>query len=727
MPKRNLAARAGYWSATHRKLAIGGWLAFVIIAFVLGGVIGTKSLSDEETGNGESRAADTAIARADFPEKADEQVLVQARDGSLTATDPKFRQGVDQVVAKLERTKHVNEVESPFAPGNEGQISKDGRSALVTFTLPDPEEGTDGIVDPSLSAISQLQRQHPDLRIEQFGDLSADKALGAALDDDFKRAEFLSLPVTLLILIVAFGALVAAGVPLLLGITAVIGTLGLVGPISQFIPMEDSAASVILLIGLAVGVDYSMFYLRRKMEERDAGRSSEAALEFAAATSGRAVLVSGLTVMIAMAGMFLAGNAVFTSFAVGTIMVVAVAMLGSVTVLPAVISKLGDKVEKGRVPVIGRLRHRNHGESRVWGWVIDKALKRPVISVVASAGVLVVLALPALNMNTINPGAAGLPHDMPIMQTYERIQTAFPGGPLPALAVVEAEDVTAPQVAKGIEELKATADGPTNVTISPDKTVAIVSIPLPGNGTDATSDAALVRLRDTTIPQTIGKVPGTETNVTGMTAGSKDFNDKMNSRLPIVFAFVLGLAFLLLLVTFRSIVVPLKAIVLNLLSVGAAYGIITYVFQDGHFEGLLNFQSVGGITSWLPLFLFVILFGLSMDYHVFILSRIREAVDKGMKTDEAVAHGIKATAGVVTSAAVVMVAVFSIFATLSMIEFKQMGVGLAVAILIDATLVRAVLLPAAMKLLGERNWYLPRRLNWLPKFEHEGAPARASA
>ena len=727
MPKRNLAARAGYWSATHRKLAIGGWLAFVIIAFVLGGVIGTKSLSDEETGNGESRAADTAIARADFPEKADEQVLVQARDGSLTATDPKFRQGVDQVVAKLERTKHVNEVESPFAPGNEGQISKDGRSALVTFTLPDPEEGADGIVDPSLSAVSQLQRQHTDLRIEQFGDLSADKALSAALDDDFKRAEFLSLPVTLLILIVAFGALVAAGVPLLLGITAVIGTLGLVGPISQFIPMEDSAASVILLIGLAVGVDYSMFYLRRKMEERDAGRSSEAALEFAAATSGRAVLVSGLTVMIAMAGMFLAGNAVFTSFAVGTIMVVAVAMLGSVTVLPAVISKLGDKVEKGRVPVIGRLRHRNHGESRVWGWVIDKALKRPVISVVASAGVLVVLALPALNMNTINPGAAGLPHDMPIMQTYERIQTAFPGGPLPALAVVEAEDVTAPQVAKGIEELKATADGPTNVTISPDKTVAIVSIPLPGNGTDATSDAALVRLRDTTIPQTIGKVPGTETNVTGMTAGSKDFNDKMNSRLPIVFAFVLGLAFLLLLVTFRSIVVPLKAIVLNLLSVGAAYGIITYVFQDGHFEGLLNFQSVGGITSWLPLFLFVILFGLSMDYHVFILSRIREAVDKGMKTDEAVAHGIKATAGVVTSAAVVMVAVFSIFATLSMIEFKQMGVGLAVAILIDATLVRAVLLPAAMKLLGERNWYLPRRLNWLPKFEHEGAPARASA
>ena len=727
MPKRNLAARAGHWSARHRKIAIGGWLAFVIIAFVLGGAIGTKTLADEDTGNGESRVADAAISTADFPDKAEEQVMLQGKDGkTLTVKDADFKAGVEDVVAKLEQTKHVEDVQSPLASGNEGQISEDGRSALVTFSIPG-DEGLDEKVVPSLGAVAAVQKQHPELRIEQFGDASAEKALGAALDDDFKRAEFLSLPITLIILIVAFGALVAAGVPLLLAITAVIGTLGLVGPISQIVPMEESANSVILLIGLAVGVDYSMFYLRRKMEERDAGRSTEAALEFAAATSGKAVLVSGLTVLIAMAGMFLAGNAVFTSFAVGTMLVVAVAMIGSVTVLPAVLSKLGDNVEKGRVPYIGRLRHRNHGESRVWGWVIDRALARPVLSVIAAGGILVVLALPALHMKTLNPGTAGLPHDMPIMQTYERIQAAFPGGPLPALAVVQADDVTAPQVQKGIEELQATASGPTNVTIAPDKSVAIVSLPLPGNGTDDRSNAALVHLRDTTIPQTIGKVAGTETNVTGMTAGSKDFNDKMNSRLPVVFAFVLGLAFLLLLVTFRSIVVPLKAIVLNLLSVAAAYGILTYVFQDGHFEDLLNFRSVGGITSWLPLFLFVILFGLSMDYHVFIISRIREAVDGGMKTDAAVAHGIKATAGVVTSAAVVMVAVFSIFATLSMTEFKQMGVGLAVAILLDATLVRAVLLPATMKLLGERNWYLPRGLRWLPKFEHETAPEAAHA
>ena len=727
MPKRNLAARAGYWSATHRKTAIFGWLAFVVIAFVLGGAIGTKTLADEDTGNGQSRLADTAISRAGFPDKDDEQVLVTARDKDLKAGDPAFRAGVETVVAQLGKTAHVQDIRSPFDEGNAGQISKDKAAALVTFSIPGDGDVTDKRVDATLAATAKAQSEHPQLRIEQFGGASADKALGDSLDDDFKRAEFLSLPITLIILLVAFGALVAAGVPLLLAITAVIGTLGLVGPISQLVPMEESANSVILLIGLAVGVDYSMFYLRRKMEERDAGRSSEAALEFAAATSGKAVLVSGVTVLIAMAGMFLAGNAVFTSFAVGTMLVVAVAMLGSVTVLPAVLSKLGDNVEKGRIPFIAKLRHRNHGESRVWGWVIDRALARPWVALLAAGGFLIVLAIPALRMHTVNPGAAGLPHNLPIVQTYDRIQEKFPGGPLPANVVVEAEDVTSANVQNGIKELVKTASGPTNVTVSPNKHVAIVDIPLPGNGTDKTSDAALAQLRDHTIPQTIDQVPGTKTYVTGITAGSKDFNDRLSSRLPLVFAFVLGLAFLLLLVTFRSIVVPLKAIVLNLLSVGAAYGVLVYVFQDGHFESLLGFQSVGGITSWLPLFLFVILFGLSMDYHVFIISRIREGVDRGMSTDRAVAHGIKATAGVVTSAAVVMVAVFAIFASLSMIEFKQMGVGLAVAILLDATLVRAVLLPAAMKLLGERNWYLPRQLRWLPKWEHEQAPEAMGA
>src|SRR4051794_5101861 len=510
MPKRNLAARAGHWSARHRRIAILGWLAFVVIAFVVGGAVGTKSLSGPDSGNGESQRADRAIDKANFPEQADEQVLVSARPkGKLTVTDPGFKAGVDDVVTQLKAAPHTSDVKSPYAKGNRGQLAKDGQAALVTFSLRGDEDVAQDRVDATLKATAQAQTKHPELRVEQFGDASADKALGDSLDGDFRRAEFLSLPITLVILIVAFGALVAAGVPLLLALTAVIGTLGLVGPISQIVPMEDSANSVILLIGLAVGVDYSMFYLRRKMEERDAGRSSEAALEFAAATSGRAVLVSGLTVLIAMAGMFLAGNAVFTSFAVGTMLVVAVAMLGSVTVPPAVLSKLGDNVEKARVPLIGRLRHRNHGESRVWGWVIDRALARPWVALLGAGGLLVVLATPALRMHTTTPGAAGLPHDLPIMRTYDRLQKEFPGGPMPAVAAVEAKDVTAAPVQAGIKELVKTASGPTNVTVSPNKHVAVVDIPLPGNGTDATSDAALRQLRDHTIPTTIDKVPGT--------------------------------------------------------------------------------------------------------------------------------------------------------------------------------------------------------------------------
>jgi RND superfamily putative drug exporter len=346
--------------------------------------------------------------------------------------------------------------------------------------------------------------------------------------------------------------------------------------------------------------------------------------------------------------------------------------------------------------------------------------------------VLVALAIPALKLHTVNPGVAGIPHNLPIMQTYDRIQAAFPGGPMPATVVVQADDVTVPAVRDGIAALTRQAlatgemSGPVQTRVSPNRHVAVVDIPLHGDGTDAASETALAALRGDVIPATLGRVDGVRADVTGMTAGSKDFNDAMKGRLPFVFAFVLGLAFVLLLVTFRSIVVPLKAIVLNLLSVGASYGILTWVFQDGHLEGPLAFNSLGGVTSWLPLFLFVILFGLSMDYHVFIISRIREAVDRGMRTSDAVGHGIKSTAGVVTSAAIVMVAVFSIFATLSALEFKQMGVGLAVAVLIDATIVRAVLLPAAMKLLGERNWYLPSWLEWLPHVRHEVEPERIS-
>ncbi len=721
---RNLAARAGRWSAHNRKKAILGWLAFVIIAVFIGGSVGTKVLDDGDLGIGESGRADEAVA-AHIPDKANESVLVQAQNGAR-ANDPQLRGVVDSVVAKLEATKHVKDVQSPYARGNQGQLSEDGGSALVTFEI--PGENAEDKVDPALATVGKLDKQHAGYRIEEFGSASADKALSQAFEDDFKRAEVTSLPITLIILILAFGALLAAFVPLVLAITAVAAAIGLIGPISQIWPVDESINSVVLLIGLAVGVDYALFYIRREREERAAGRSEEAALEAAAATSGRAVLVSGFTVIGAMAGMYLGGAATFASFATGTILVVSIAVLGSLTVLPAVLSKLGDRVNKGRVPFMKP--EKRTGEPRVWSWILDRVLKRPLVSAIAAASVLIVLAIPVFHIHTANTGIEGLPRSIEAVKTYDRMQAVFPGEQFTADVVVEGSGLDEEQIHGYAQELRALAGSsdqynePVTVDMSPDGQVAQIHVPLAGTGTDDTSMDAVESLRSDVLPGMFADVRGGElVGVTGITAGSVDFNELMSERIWYVLAFVFAMAFVLLLVTFRSIVIPIKAIALNLLSVGAALGVVVWVFQDGNFENLLNFDSSGSVSAWFPLMLFVILFGLSMDYHVFILSRIKEAVDRGESTDDAVAHGIKSTAGVVTAAAIVMVAVFGIFATLQFVDMKQFGVGLAVAVLLDATLVRGVLLPSTMKLLGDWNWYLPRWLEWIPRGPAlEGAP-----
>jgi uncharacterized membrane protein YdfJ with MMPL/SSD domain len=718
--KGNIAARAGRWSAQHRKTAIFGWLAFVLIAFVAGMSIGTKTLDENESGVGESGRADKTVYES-FPKKDGEMVLVQSK--SLEASDPAFRATVRDVSERMDRVPHVTDVEKPT-------ISKDGHSALVQFSVRGDSKQVEERIDPVLEAVDAAQKDHAEMRVEVFGGASADKALDESQEKDFQKAEFSSLPLTLLILLIAFGSLVAAGIPVLLAMSGVLGTIGLLGPLSQLMPMDGAASSVILLIGLAVGVDYALFYIRREREERAAGRSEEAALEAAAATSGRAVLISGLTVMIAMGGMYLAGAQTFTSMATGTILVVAVSVIGSITVLPAILSKLGDRVNKGRVPFLGR-RKRDAGDSRVWGAVLRPVLKRPLASALVSGALLVALAIPAFGMHTALPGTDTLPRELEVVQTYDRIQAAFPGEAISANVVVKADDVRSAEVTGAIADLREQAQNSDlllaggSVEVSPDHTVANVEVPIAGDGTDEKSVAALEELREEVVPATVGQVA--EVNVGGMTAGTQDFNDLMKSNVGWVFAFVLAMAFLLLLVTFRSIIVPIKAIVLNLLSVGASYGVLVLVFQNEWAESLLGFESTGAITAWLPLFLFVVLFGLSMDYHVFILSRIREAVDRGMSTEAAVERGIKSTAGVVTSAAFVMVAVFAVFATLSGIDMKQMGVGLAVAVLIDATIIRGVLLPATMKLLGDWNWWLPKGLHWLPRVQHEAAvePARA--
>jgi len=458
------------------------------------------------------------------------------------------------------------------------------------------------------------------------------------------------------------------------------------------------------------------------LEERDRGHSAATAVAIAAATSGRAVLISGVTVMVAMAGMFLTMDSTFSSFAVATIIVVALAMLGSLTVLPALLSRLGDKVDRVHVPFVRRLR-RDDGEGRIWGAIIDRVLRRPVVSTVVAGGLLLALAVPALELKMVKPGPDTFPESLNVVKTYNRMQESFPGTALPANVVVKAADVNAPAVRDAIDRLErqALASGrmqePITVDVSPDATVANVTIPIAGTGTDDASVAALEALREDIVPATVGAIPGTESGVTGLSAQWKDQSDEMTSKLPFVVAFVLVFAFGLMLVAFRSLVVAAKAIVLNSLSVAAAYGVLVIVFQHGFAKDLLGFSSTAGIDPVVPLLLFVILFGLSMDYHVLVIGRIREAFNGGASMDDAISLGIRRTAGVVTSAAVVMVGVFSIFGLLSLLFFKQFGVGLATAILIDATIIRAVLLPATMKLLGEWNWYLPRWLEWLPQLE----------
>ena len=728
--KRNWAASAGAWSSRHRGWAVASWLLFVVVAMLIGSSLGTTKPSVGESAPGDSGRADRLITAAGFPDQSEESILVQS--STLTTRSPQFRTAVNATISAIGATHLVQNVRSPLNAAN-GAVSKDGRSALIQFDIAgkaDSASAKDRIT-PVLAAVTKAQKAHPALRIEEFGEASSDKALTAALGGDLTHAEVLSLPITLLILFFVFGALVAAVLPVGLAITAFIAAAGLLAPLSKIIHTDETASTVMLLVGMAVGVDYSLFYLRREREERRAGRSPKQALAIAAATSGRSVLVSGLTVIVAMAGMFLAGDATFSAVAEATILVVFVAVIGSVTVLPALLAMLGDKVDRGRLPWLGRRTSRTTNSNtgpRVWGALLTRVIRRPLLAATLSVLFLAALAVPALGMRAASPGATDIPAALPIMQTYQRIQLAFPGGAGPAELVVQARDVNSAAVTSALKsfERRALATGqaraPFNVRVNPAHTVAIASIGLIGDGTDATSVHALKIMRSSVVAAAFTGSGATWVGLTGQTAQSVDFNAQLAHSMPLVIGFVLIFAFLLLLVAFRSLVVPLVAIGLNLLSVGAAYGVLVLVFQHSWAEGILDFTSTGSVANWLPLFLFALLFGLSMDYHVFILSRIKEAYDRGASTQEAITSGIRSTAGVVTSAAAVMVAVFAIFATLSQVSIKQAGVGLGVAVLVDATVVRAILLPAVMTLLGERNWYLPRWLQWLPQASHEQAP-----
>ena len=712
-------ATIGRWSTRHPWRAIVAWLAFVAVAVAAMVATGTKTLQNGAVGES-ARGYDMLDKNNLWPPPREIAFLHSA---TLTARDPAFRAAINDVAKRL--GSQQARITTPQQ--DRSLVSSDGHSALIVAAL------TGGSAEQVRNTILAAAPAYPGVTIEETGDITASDARDRSTNHDLQRAEILSIPVTLFVLLFAFGAVVAASVPVLLALTAVAAAFGLLGPISQAIPIDNSVRTVLVLIGMAVGVDYALFYVMRSREERRRGRPPHEALERTIRTSGRTVILSGTTVIIAMAAMFLIGSKVFNSLAAATISVVACAVAGSVTVLPGVLELLGKRIDRGRIPFLPHLRT-DQTHSRFWAAVIDRVLKRPVLSCVLSAGLLVALALPALGLKVAKPSDNTLsPQNIPELRAVADIRREFPGAAETAQIVATVPAGSAASLrtqGRRLEQLafaRGIGHAPVLTTSNDDGTAAAIFLPLTGAGNNNASRRAILTLRHELIPRTVGTIPGATTAVTGNVAEDVDFTRQLKHGLPYVLVFVLLLAFLLLLVAFRSIVVPLKAIVLNLLSVGAAYGVLVLVFQHHWAEPLLGFTSNGAIISWLPLFLFVVLFGLSMDYHVFILSRVREGVDSGMSSDDAVRYGITATAGVVTSAALVMFAVFSIFGSLSSLDVKQAGVGLAAAVIIDATIVRAVLLPASMKLLGEWNWYLPPVLRWLPRAEIEAPSLRDPA
>ena len=729
-PRRPVVERIAGWSSRHRKTAVFGWLLLVAALFMAAQAVGTRNMPIYDPG--QAGQAERALHQAapGYYGSAAEVVLIQARaPGHTFAGDASMRQAARQLVTALTALpRSAAGIGSPLTlTARHGDsrplVSADGRSALVTFTVPGNVRNQDQAVAADQQAVHAVQASHPDLLIAETGDASILRAIDTSLN--FRQAEATSVPITLVLLLVVFGALVAAGIPVLLAVSAVMAALSLVTISSHWLPTGGSTAEVVLIVGMAVGVDYSLFYLRREREERAKGRALRESLGIAAGTSGRAILVSGGTVMIAMAGLFLTGIDQFTGIALGTIAVVGIAVAGSLTVLPALLSWLGPRADRGRLPFLGRSRAAAR-PSRLWAALVRRVVARPVFWGAAAAVALLALAAPALGMRLGEP-AVDAPPGQAVVRTMSEIHRAFPQAPSPAEVVVTGPDATGPRVMAAVAALqgRAAVGGPirepvtaTAVGSGTEGRALVVDVPLAGRGTDSVSDQAVAALRSQILPATLGKVPGISYAVAGDTASNYDFTRQLHDRTPVVLGLVALLAFMLLLVAFRSLAIPLVSIALNLLSVGAAYGLITLIFQDGRLQGALGYASFGGIISWVPLFMFVFLFGISMDYHVFILTRIRELWSRGSSSRDAVVDGIASSAGVVTSAALIMVAVFSIFATMSLLDLKILGVGTAAAVLIDATTVRGILLPAALALLGERAWYAPR---WLRRPRHRDA------
>jgi len=756
---QSFTSRIAMWSARHRKAIAIGWVLIVVVALGTCSAVPADTDVEMDVRGEAGEALDVYQERFGVEETGEAQEFVVFKHKDLTVDDPAYEETVTGLMADLralvaEETTVVGgttvvsdkRIVSGTRTFYDTGLSREQALELGLFVAVNETEGDvtfamvelegeleDAVdnIDPVLDAVAEAEAASDGFEILIGGDASLNKQVMEIVEEDFGRALILNLPIAFLILFVVFGAAVAASVPLALAFAAVITANGILAIVSQFYPLDMAYQEIALLMGLATGIDYALFVVTRYRRERRAGRSKEEALRVASGTSGKAVVFAGMTVLLAISGMFVVDNAVFTSLALAAIVVVALAIVISVTLLPAIIAMLGDNIDRLSLPFLGRGTGEGGG---VWGFIADQVLARPAIIGAVTVVALLAVAAPYLTLNLGFNGPRSFSDDAEGKKALIALEENFTIGLMqPAMVVVDAgekENVFAADIQASVAKLVGLVERESVTPESPDEPYGavagepdfndagdteLIAIPINADSGDPEAIDAVNHLRDDLVPQAF-EDSSAEALVTGMTAFNIDFKDDIIFRTPFVFAMVLGLAFIILLVMFRSIVIPIKAIILNLLSVGAAYGILVLVFQEGWLlEGILDFEATGIIESWLPLFLFAILFGLSMDYHMFVLSRIKEAYEKGMSNEESVSVGIKATAGVITSAAAIMVAVFSIFAFMRLMGMKQFGLGLGVAVLIDATVIRSILLPASMKLLGDWNWYLPSWLEWIPR------------
>ena len=722
------------WSAAHRWSVLALWFVVTIGLFVAsilaGGTTAQNAVSTQDGPRFESGKA-YEVFNASGRDDPSESLLVVVTTATGTVDDSALAKQITDIVAGMIPLRSTvdgatvptfDQVVDPLAAPPQAQlVSPDRTTVRIAARVPGDRAALVKRLEPVPGFIRDMRTSHPILAIHALNNTLANNDISRLVNEDLDSSLRITIPLTFAILLIAFGAVIAAVVPLVLAVTALLAAFGILGLYSQFVaPVSPYAGQLVVLIGLAVAVDYCLFMVTRFRTERRT-RDKLAAIRVASSTAGRAVFFSGLVVMISIAGLFLLDDPLFRSMAIGTVSVVFISVVGSLTFLPAVLTILGDNVNRFRLPIIGRDRPEGSGP---WSRIVRTTMHRPLLSFAVSAGILLTMASPVLRLHIGQSDFSSFPDSIDGVQALNLVNEKWPSGSTLQLQVVVTKANESPtqaaieEMSKRMLALKGVSP-PVETKLSRDGNVALVSYVLAGGQNDAMNQSIVRDVRTQIVPAVFGALPGVNAYVTGGPAFTYDVVGFYANGMPMVFAFVLGLSFILLLVAFHSIVIPLKAILLNLLSTGAAYGLLVLVFQEGRGADVIDVKP-GVIEAFIPIFIFTILFGLSMDYHVFILTRIKEARDRGLDTNAAIERGISITAGTVTSAAAIMVAVFAVFVTLQLAIIKQLGFGLAVAVFLDATIVRSILLPASMRLLGEWNWWMPSFLDWIPRVTIEG-------